>query len=164
MLNPHAVERDVAAGLAVIGAAADLGRIAADDLRIQTGVEAGGDRRHGVHVFRAQRQRVEQFGRHYRLLPNVLRVDERRRAAHRNRLFESADLEVTVHVRGEAGRELDAFPPEGIEPGERERDSVSAWTKIDDVVPALGVADDRAHLFDEDRTGRFNRDSGEYGT
>jgi len=45
MLNAHAIERDVATGLAVIRAATNLGGIPADNFRVERGVEARCDRR-----------------------------------------------------------------------------------------------------------------------
>ena len=62
-----------------------------------------------------------------------------------------------VDRHGEVRRQLEAFVPEGVEAGQREDDGVGAGSKIDDAVAALAVGDDRADLFDEDRTAGFDR-------
>ena len=148
----------------MIGAAADLRGVAADDVLSEARGKPWGDRRDVVQVLRARRQRVEQVLRHHRLLAHVLGVDQRRRATHRDRFRDSANLEVRIHRSGEARRQLDAVPLDRTETGDGERDDVRARPQIDDVVPPLAVGDDDADLFDEHRTGGFHRDPWKHGT
>ena len=91
----------------------------------QTG-EPGRERHEVVHVLRADRERLEQLPRDHLLAPDVLHVDDRRGARHRDRLLDAADGQHPVDVGGEAGGQLDAFTNDRAEAGQAEGDRVGA--------------------------------------
>ena len=132
---PRTVDREGRARVGAV-AAADVGR-------------PRRSRRQSRVIAPARRHRLQELLRDDLLLDDVLRVDDRRLAGHGDCLFEGADREVDVDRGGEAGRELNAFPLERPEPGERERHDVGAGTQIDDLVLTFGVGGDRPDAFDQ---------------
>ena len=86
-------------------------------------------------------------------------IDDRRRARHRDGLFEVADAQLGVHRRGEIGRQLQSLAPDVREPRQRERDGVHTRAQIDDLIQATIVGDRGLHLFDQLRACRFDRDA-----
>ena len=158
MEDAHAVEIDVGANLAV-ETRADIPGVAAGDLEAFVAFEPGGQRHERLYSPHTGRQRLEQIGGDHGLLASALRVDERRRAGHGDRLLEGADFHVGIHRRREPSGQLDAFPLQDAETAQREGDDIGARPQIDDVVPALVVGHDTADLFDQGRTGGFHRDA-----
>ena len=82
------------------------------------------------------------------LLFRALDVDERRFAGDRDRLGDVANPEVGVHRGHERPGQLDAFPLDGIEPGQRKRHGVGAGTKVHDLVLPGRVGHNRPNAFD----------------
>lgn len=74
------------------------------------------------------------------MLRHVLDIDDGGSARHRDGLLDRFDAQLTVHRRRESGGELDAFPFEGAEARQRERDDVQSGSQIDDPIEALAVS------------------------
>ena len=120
-------------------------------------------RHHDDHrvVAAHRRDRLEDVVAQHRLAPGALHVDDRALAGDGDRLLERADAHLGVDRRGERSGQLDAFAPEGAEPGQREVDGVGSGPEILDAVLAGAVADRGADFLDEGRTARFNGDARE---
>ncbi len=58
--------------------------------------------------------------------------------------------------------QLDAFPFERAETGQREGDHIGPGPQIDDVIPALVSVTTLRDLFNQGRTGGFHRDAGQH--
>ena len=159
VLDAHAVDLHARAGLAV-EPFADLRRVAAG--HVGHAGQARRQRNQHVVVLVADRENREGLLGHEQLASDVLGVDQRGLASHGDRLLDRADRHVGVHRRGEPRRQHDALAAEGGEPGQRERHRVGARAQVDDVVPAFGVADDDAHLFDERRTAGLDGHAGQH--
>jgi hypothetical protein len=123
-------------------------------------VEADTRHQRGAALHRPRRgEHVEHLTVEHGLVLRALRVDDRRRTGHRHRLFDGADRQRAVDLRGERALEHDAFALDRMETGQRERHGVGARAQIDDGVPAGAVGDGAAHLFDERGARRFHRDA-----
>ena len=101
---------------------------------------------------RCHRDRVEQLSRHHLIGSDVLHVDERCGAAHRNRLRDRADFEVGADRRRKGRRKLDAFTPHAAESRQAECDGVQPGRKIENAVRPVFGGHHRAHLLDQRRT------------
>ena len=111
--------------------------------------------------FVLRRERVDEIARRRHLLADVLRIDERRRAADRDALLERPDRQVAVDLRGDARRQGNAVTHERLEAGQREGDRVGARRQLDEVVPALAVRNRRPDFLDERRTRHLDSDTGQ---
>ena len=161
VIDRHAVELSLAARFAVVRETEILVQLAGD---VRHTSEAGCDLHERPPMPGAAGQHIQQIARDDGLLANVLRVHERRRAGDGDRLLERSDLQVGVDVCRESRCQHDAFALQGVEAAQRERDDVGAGQQVDDVVPALSVADDTADLFNQGRTGGFNRHARQHRT
>ena len=99
----------------------------------------------------------------HRLAPDALHVDDRRLAGDGDRLLERADLQLGVDRRGERAGQLDAFAPNGLKPGQRERRPCRCpaadrrcGTGRDSSVTAV-------RTFSISRAGRFDGHAGQHG-
>ena len=117
---------------------------------------------HRDHIQAARaRQRLQRFLRQLHLRPRASNIDHRSLARHSDRLFELAHRQVGIHRRREFRRQHDAIPAKRVEAGQCECHGEGAGTQIDDSVHAALVSDDAADLFDENRTGGFDRHAGQ---
>src|SRR5438128_18182 len=94
---------------------------------------------------------------------DVLPVGQWRRPRNRHAFFDGADAQLSAHRRVEAWRQFEPFAPERREPGQRKCHGVGARYQFDDAVLAALVGDGAPNLFDQHRTGRFDRDAGQNG-
>ena len=168
----HAAAAERCADVEAVDLQAALGAAAAgtaehDEARrhLITSREPPVHRRHELEerAVRARgRQGRDDVAVHRRLATDALHVHDRRFAGDRDRLLEAADAQVGVDGAGERSRQLDAFAPDGVEAGQRERDRVRAGSKIDDAVLAGAVGDGRPDLLDQCRAGGFDSDAGQH--
>ena len=136
VLDAHAVEVLLRAALAVIGTR--LREVAATD--VGDAREAGGQGDEGVDTLRGGGQRVDDVAGRGGLLADVLRVDERRRAADRDGLLQGADGHVGVDRHGDARGQGDPFALDDVEAGQREGHRVGAVREVDEVESSFAVA------------------------
>ena len=109
------------------------------------------------------RDRIEEIAAEHRRPLRVLHVDDRRLPRDRHRFFDGSKLHLGIDRGREIGRQVDAVLDEGREARDGEGDLVDAGTKVDDRVSSLSVADRGAHLLDDRRTRRFDRDARQHG-
>ena len=110
-----------------------------------------------MYGLRTGRQRREQLGRNHFLLADVLRIDQRSRSGHRDRLCKCTDLHVGVDGRRKPRGQCDPVSLERVEARQTEGHHVRAGAQADDVEAPLAVRHDGADLFDQGRTGGFHR-------
>ena len=109
------------------------------------------------------RQRVDDVRAQHLLLGQRMRVDDRRLAGDRDRLFQRPDAQLGVHRHGRRAAEHHAITLERVESGQREGDGVRARPQIDDLVPTVAVGDHGPDLLDQHRAGGFDGHAGEHG-
>ena len=107
-----------------------------------------------------RRERIQCGARQRGLLSNVPDVHHRGDTRDGDGLLERSHLQLAIHRRREARRELEAFSLDRAEARQGERDGVDAGPQIDDSVQPLAVRDDGADPFDESGTRGLHRDAG----
>jgi hypothetical protein len=90
----------------------------------------------------ARRNRFDDFVGQHLLARRPLDVDERSLAADGDGFFDGADRQFRVHRCREVARQLDAFPLERVEAGERKRHRIHPGTQVDETVLAAAIGDD----------------------
>ena len=111
---------------------------------------------------RRPRQHVDALGRHDRLLPRRLDVDQRHDTLHRHRLLDAADGHRGVDVGHErALQHDDPLADHDAEARQGEGHRVGARRQVGDLVVPGAVREDRAHLLDESRAARLDGHAGQ---
>ena len=147
----HAVIGEFGATLAVHGVGYDVARRpktpgAAD---IGPALQPGDQLGVADQTLPAAWQHVEQLVGEHGLLPDVLYVNDGAGPGHGDRFFDAANTELHIDCRREAGGQLDSFPDDRAEAGEKETDRIGPWPQVDDVIAALPIGDRNSLLLDQ---------------
>src|SRR5262249_18505519 len=133
------VRARIVAAAAVDGAGGSAGP-ARDAARIAGSAHTRNKRLDALRVARGRDRREDVLAERLLLLP-ALNVDDRRLARHRDRFLERADLHFGIDRRDERSGQLDAFPLDRAEAGQREGDAVRPGQQVDDAVLTSAVGD-----------------------